>query len=89
MFTSDDMGRCMFSILCGLYGVQGYNPPVMEIQMKKMRGEMDATTVCRATLEYIGHGAGFCALAIAEKSNSSTEQALRQPRDSQSQHLNL
>ena len=54
----------------------------MEIQIKKkMRGEMDATTVYRATLEYIGHGAEFCAVAIAEESNSSSEQALRQPRD--------
>ena len=37
--------------------------------------------VHRATLEYIGHGAGFCAVTVAEESNSSTEQALRQPRD--------
>ena len=56
---------------------------------KKMRGEMDATTLHRATLEYTGHGAGFCAVAIAEESNSSTEQALRQPRDSQNRSLNL
>ena len=64
----------MFSMLCIL-------PP--------SNGDTNGGEVHRATLEYTGHGAGFCAVAIAEESSSSTEQALRQPRDSQNRSLNL